>query len=631
MKAMLKFQMLAAVSALAVGIIACSEKEQVTDEPDASDSEYMSDPKTVRIYGEIDPVATPDASGGTVQTRALDDSNYNLYENAKSNFADDDVVGFYSQGGNLQDMQNGTTGPFNNIPMTYSRASGTTSSFVSAPEAMDADVGNFGFKFIYWPYTENMADPGMEVRDTRGYTKDVLFAMRKSDKDLKFNFEHAFTLLSITRGEGFDNPKFDESKFTDEARKAYNYAKANYNLTYMGENDRFYMQVKLNEQIRYMSFPKEKAIEDPDTYAGLTQLKYYVDESSKDNTDWSVFDGFKDNGQVEDQESGTSYPCYTVLVPATYSEFFRDEKHSSSNPYYYKRMEIVSISLFDNEGEWVTVNDIQMIKYDNPDKFDGRQLRGGYRYPLTVAYVGLKPSVFPATIGKWDEEEWTEDRPAGINQDNFPKFIQKYNYWNDNRPIQESMLEYITTDLGEYANIKKKLNSETGDFEGVELTIFLSENIDASEHAGEYSSNTYYIERLYSADVFNGGGHTISDCHLTNGRGFIGTLEGTLTQLNLSGFTLNSVASDAVGVFCQTLAGTGQVLNCRADGVSIVTQGPVGAVAGTRQSGSIVNGCTVRGYLEGSNYDATSGSGESFSPEKTENNNFNGVYFQNIN
>ena len=101
--------------------------------------------------------------------------------------------------------------------------------------------------------------------------------------------------------------------------------------------------------------------------------------------------------------------------------------------------------------------------------------------------------------------------------------------------------------------------------------------------------------------------------------------------MNLSGFTLNSVASDAVGVFCQTLAGTGQVLNCRADGVSIVTQGPVGAVAGTRQSGSIVNGCTVRGYLEGSNYDATSGSGESFSPEKTENNNFNGVYFQNIN
>ena len=633
MKTMLKFQMLAAVCcALAVGAVSCSEETQITDELGTPDSEYKSDSKTVCIYGEIDPIAALGTSDSTVQTRA--ETNYDLYANPKYHFVNGDTVGFYSQGGNFADTrEDGTTGPFHNIPMAYSRNTGTTSSFVSAPEAMDADVGNFGFKFIYWPYTKDMANPGMEVRDEDGYTKDVLFAMRTAEKDLKFNFKHAYTMFSITRGEGFENPKFVAENFTEEAKKAYDYATNHYNLPYMqGENAKYYMQVKLNYEIQYMSFPEDEKINgDPNSsYYGLTPLKFYADNTEKN---WSIFDGFTSNGESTEIE-GKRYPCYTVLVPATYSEFFRH--YGSSETYYYKRLEIASISLFDNEGKWVTISDINLPKYDDATNFVGKLIRGGYRYPLTVAYTGLKPSIFPATVEKWTEEAWTDQRPAGVNQDNFKDFVNAYNAWNDNttgrRPIDNDMkLQQIKKEMGTYANIKEIRENGTETLIGVELTIFLSEDIDASQYTSDFSGNSHYINTLYENDVFNGGGHTISDCHLTNasGSGFIGRLEGRLTQLNLSGFIINSTTTGATGVFCQTLGEKGKVENCRADGISISTSGPVGAVAGTRAVGSTVNGCTVRGYLEGTRCDQTDGSGEEFSGGTGDaNNNFKGVYFQ---
>ena len=635
MKTMLKFQMLAAVCcALAVGAVSCSEETQITDEPGTPDSEYKSEPKTVCIYGEIDPIAVLGTSGSTAQTRA--ETNYELYANPKYHFVNGDTVGFYSQGGDIANPnEDGTTGPFHNIPMAYSRNTGTTSSFVSAPEAMDADVGNFGFKFIYWPYTKDMANPGMEVRDGNGYTKDVLFAMRTAEKDLKFNFKHAYTMFSITRGEGFENPKFVAENFTEEAKKAYDYATNHYNLPYMqGENAKYYMQVKLNYEIQYMSFPEDEKINgDPNSsYYGLTPLKFYADNTEKN---WSIFDGFTSNGESREIE-GKRYPCYTVLVPATYSEFFRH--YGSSETYYYKRLEIASISLFDNEGKWVTISDINLPKYDNPANFVGKLIRGGYRYPLTVAYTGLKPSIFPATVEKWTEEAWTEQRPAGVNQDNFKDFVNAYNRWNTEsglRPINnDTKLQQIKEEMGTYANIKEIRENGSEVLKGVELTIFLSEDIDASQYTSNFSKTSHYIQTLWSTDVFNGGGHTISDCHLTNesGSGFIGRLDGRLTQLNLSGFTINSTTTNnATGVFCQTLGTSGTVENCRAEGVSISTGGPVGAVAGIRKDDSTVKGCTVRGYLEGTGCDLKNGSGEVFSGGTGDaNNNFTGVYFQSI-
>lgn len=631
MKTMLKFQMLAAVCcALAVGAVSCSEETQITDEPGTPDSEYKSDSKTVRIYGEIDPVATIGASGSTVQTRA--GTNYDLYTNPKYRFEDGDTVGFYSQGGNFANTrEDGTTGPFHNIPMAYSRNTGSTSSFVSAPEAMDADVGNFGFKFIYWPYTKDMDGVGMEVRNAQGYTKDVLFAYRLAEKDLKFNFEHAYTMLSITRGEGFDNPQFNMDSFTEEAKKAYQYAISHsYDLTYAraGEDNAYYMQVKLNESIRYMSFPNDIPIDNPDEYVGLTQLKYYVDETSALEKDWSIFDVFTDNDELTEIE-GKTYRCYTVLVPATYSKYFRDYSHS--NGYYYKRLEIASISLFDNEGKWVTVSDINLPKYDNPANFVGKLIRGGYRYPLTVAYTGLKPSVFPATVEKWNEEAWTEQRPAGVNQDNFQTFVDAYN--NLSRPVTtEDGLTNIKNVMRDYANVTEiRSEAEGTPLIGVNLTIFLSGDIDVSQYSENFSSTSHYIRTLYENDVFNGGGHTISGCHLTNGNGFIGTVNGTLTQLNLSDFRINSTSDASVGVFCQMLGVTGKVENCQAEGVSIINQGPVGAIAGSRTEGSTVNGCIVRGYLEGTTCDNTKGWGNEFTESTEEKNNFTGVYFQSTN
>lgn len=629
--------MFVVAGAMAIGSIACSEEPQVPDTPDAPAAN-----EPVYIYGYIEPIVTPDASA--IATRADSQTTYSEYENSKSSFDTGDMVGLYTQGGDMNTTtEGGASGPYKNEPMTYgntSTGSGTTalSSFTS--NTMNADISGFGAKFVYWPYTPDMGNAGMEVRDERGFVKDVLFSFRSSTEGrLSFTMRHAFTLLSITRGEGFDNPRFDESKLTGNAKKAYDYAKRHYDRAYTYARDeyaedgwKFYMQVKLSIPIKCMQFPENESLPStPDEYQGLTPLNYTVSETDTEN-DWSVFDGFKKN--ADNSIDGKTYPCFTVMVPASYSEFFYD--YSSHSPYYRERVQIASISLFDNDGEWVTISDINLPHYKD-DKFDGRLIRAGIRYPLTIAYNGLKPTVFPATVSPWNEEEgWTTTRPAGVSQDNFDKFIEAYNKWSGTgRPIQdETKYKNICTDLEQYANITKIVDAINGRLQGVNVTIFLSGDIDLSEH--NLSGNSHFIEKLYENDAINGGGYTISNGYLTGGGsnggiGFIGELNGTVSRLNLSGFTITApTVTGASGVFCQKLGETGKIQNCRATNVSVATKGPVGAVAGQYAPGATITDCTVTGYLEGTK-NKDKATGEDSGNLISSGNNFNGVYFQSVN
>lgn len=627
--------MFVVAGAMAIGSIACSEEPQVPDTPDTPDAPAANEP--VQIYGYIEPIVTPSASA--ITTRA-DQTTYSEYENAKSSFDTGDQVGLYTEGGDMNTTtESGASGPYKNEPMTYGNttSSGTTalSSFTS--NTMNADISGFGAKFVYWPYTSDMGGAGMEVRDENGFVKDVLFSFRGSTEGrLSFTMRHAFTLLSITRGEGFDTPKFDESKLPENAKKAYDYAKAHYTeayTKYVGDEWKFYMQVKLSIPIKCMQFPEDVTLPNiPDTYHGLTPLNYTAPENAPDN-DWSIFDGFRQNANTSVEDK--TYPCFTIMVPASYSEFFYD--YSSHSPYYRERVQIASISLFDNDGEWVTISDINLPHY-NEDKFDGRLIRAGYRYPLTIAYNGLKPTVFPATVSPWNEAEgWTTTRPAGVSQDNFRDFIAAYNKWSsEGRPIQdETKYDNICKDLGQYANITRIVSNTDGSLQGVNVTIFLSGNIDLSEY--DLSSNSCFIEKLCENDAINGGGYTISNSYLTGGGnnggiGFIGELNGTVSGLNLSGFTITAPnVTVASGVFCQKLGATGKIQHCRATNVSVATNGPVGAVAGQYDSGAAITDCTVTGYLEGTANNSDKATGEGSGDLTSSGNNFNGVYFQSVN
>lgn len=148
----------------------------------AADNEVEPEPTKVRL--EIVPVLN-----GMVQSRASiseEDKTYYQFETG-------DNCGYFSANGGPGDAG------YNNLKMTF------TGGLFTCDEVID--INRLGHTVAYFPYDENITE-GVDVRKSDGSVIDLLVGLDGSYKPLEgysVNFVHAFSMLIIKGGKGFEH------------------------------------------------------------------------------------------------------------------------------------------------------------------------------------------------------------------------------------------------------------------------------------------------------------------------------------------------------------------------------------------------------------------------------------------
>lgn len=119
---------------------------------------------------------------------------------AETGFGQDDVIGLFSEGGNLDP---GSGGKLVNVPMKFDSSKGEN-GYVFVNEEVNADVNQLGKVYLYYPYAKGAEQPGgaSVVDPENGRVYDFLIAY--DDWGAGYVFYHAFCKLRIRCGEGFD-------------------------------------------------------------------------------------------------------------------------------------------------------------------------------------------------------------------------------------------------------------------------------------------------------------------------------------------------------------------------------------------------------------------------------------------
>lgn len=573
----------------------------------ASDEEEISSilPKEKPAGQTVAIECNIESFGTALGTRAgTNEAVYGYYNEAKRSFSAGDTIGFFSKGGNLYPADSvwyDPLGGFFNFPMTH--RSGAT----FGADEMEADISKFDYRFIYWPYHKDMySAKGIPVRDANGNTIDLMIAGSSGSRSL--NLKHAFSVIHLFRGNGFDAPKLPEVMPEGIPEKA--------------QADEGYIQVKMATPIQNMKMypqtPKYNEKEMGSNDYSLTLFEFLPPDPD-DGQDWSVFDGFK---RINEKEYGILLPTLDNSV-AFYKNYMNwtTDGAGSSNRRNKESSQIKSISLWDNDGNWRTITDIQMAEHDNVDKnpedwkTDNKRLYGGICYPLTVEMNNLGAQVFPARVMTWDSQNITETRPNGINKDQFLEdFIPAYNTLNGVRAsgtIGTELDEAIETfNKGGYGTVTKQTREDApGTTVSCTVMMFLSEDIEIDNSS--YAELAYLMPQIYEGDIFEGNGHTISGISFVKNadnvkgepRTFVKEVKGTIRNLKIEDFDVeyspDAPNEEPTGIFCARLAATGSLLRCEAHNVDFSYRGPVGAIAGTVEKGATIANCEVSGVISG--------------------------------
>ena len=157
-----------------------------TKEALVSDAGYTGN--ALRIYADIGRM--PTASTKTT----LDD--FDSYV-AETGFSDGDMIGFYS----IRDASGDASKGYSNYPMTYS----PDGNYFTNEELVVDYPNNLGYTFAYYPYSPSNTDV-IDIYRADGSVEDILVAGSSQivQGRIYFGFRHAFSMLVIIPGAGFD-------------------------------------------------------------------------------------------------------------------------------------------------------------------------------------------------------------------------------------------------------------------------------------------------------------------------------------------------------------------------------------------------------------------------------------------
>ena len=142
----------------------------------------------LRIYADIGRMPP-------VQTRTvLDDLGSYLSE---PGFSEGDMIGFYS----MRDALGDASGGYSNYPMYYSESG----NYFTNEELVVDYPNNLGYTFAYYPYSSSNTDV-IDIYRPDGSVEDILVAGSSQivQGRIYFGFRHAFSMLIIIPGAGFD-------------------------------------------------------------------------------------------------------------------------------------------------------------------------------------------------------------------------------------------------------------------------------------------------------------------------------------------------------------------------------------------------------------------------------------------
>lgn len=496
------------------------------------------------------PGSSPSRAGAQIGAEADEWSYYT--------FRKGDVLGLYSQYGNID----GGDPAFNNEALEYLQDASQMFQFRSSKLFAPEEIVKGGI-FLYFPWSEDISSsPGLDLRKLgedamhRPTLRCEDFLMcntmdKESMTDYKLygNFDHTFGEIIITRGEGFDNPK---NEFNQPDSTIHVVMKNPYTHVYLSKTSNpWAVAPKLYNEVGY----------DADN------SPYFIDART-----WEAWRGKDYAVTISDgsNEEEITKPAWYVILPTI-----------PNNP-----TEIDYIELYDNEGVLQRVTSIPLMN-------GSRKIETGWRYPIMIEMKELVPTVFPFRVIPWNaNKDLTQKRTRGISSaDDFQKWINAYNqFLSSGRSFEEELFNY--------GDKYTDLNTNTDYWH-----FHLLNNIDISS----LMVNGAYIATL--EDVLDGEAPTLSDgfrhdnLTITGMKApLVGSLRGQnagVENITIGKNTLiNSTTITPIGVIANGMSGGAKVDNCIINDIFLVSRGPVGAIAGQLNNGSITN-CTVSGTLIG--------------------------------
>ena len=508
-----------------------------------------SAPETETPYTGADQLkVTARVSARTEQTRVVTNTDDNW---TVAGFSTGDVAGLFMSHGNL-DVDNGA-GAFNNARMIYNGPSSSNGAvFVSDGLSVDRAQMNGTEAVLYYPYSPNI-ESGVLLRDAQGRCTDYMVVRRLTGAaqgsafNLSGEFEHNFSEVVITRGDGFrEVPEAYKDEITIVLNESYSHVRMTDNLNPPAANGIYQGGYKV-------------------------LLNYLADGEDADKCkEWKAWRGADYGGQ----------PAWYAVLPTAFT---------TNNP--AKRSTLASVMIYDDNGVEQLVTDIALNDSNQKDP-NGSTLTpvlptlvSGMRYVIEIKSDGIEIKIFPHEILKWGEEkDITVKREAGISTaEEFMLWLGYYNQYTTDRNNTT-----VEQELMKFGN--KIVEESTGK---TSWEFFILNDIEFKD------SDNVRINKL--EDVLDGLGNTLSNIRI--GQSMIGTIAdgGTLKSLVIEGLTVNRTSgTEATGGVAEKITG-GSVENCDID-ATVVGSGNVGILAASMTGGKVVD-CNFSGLLVGAGSD----------------------------
>ena len=311
------------------------------------------------------------------------------------------------------------------------------------------------------------------------------------------------------------------------------------------------------------------------------------DVENEDAKKWTAWQG----DAYKDKENKEYPDAWYVLLPTTFG---------ANNGTGMAEVDYVEIT--DDYGKTHKISSISLYR---STKF----LNPGDRYPLVVEMKGLEPTLRPVDIIDWNDEEIEDYLPEGISS------VGDFNTWKN------AYTDYLSSSNSTLIETLAKYGDRTvsSDRTITSWHFYVTHDID-------FKDTEFSIGKLAAGDILDGRNNTISNIKIKE-NGFIGTLSGSLMNLNLQGVNvLNDSPDSPTGGLAGIIEG-GIVDHCSIDAV-VESAGAVGMCAGSISGGTVQNS-TFMGLIIGAescpDYLFGSSSG---SPVLT--NNINGVVYSSL-
>lgn len=243
------------------------------------------------------------------------------------------------------------------------------------------------------------------------------------------------------------------------------------------------------------------------------------------------------------------------------------------------------------EIDYIEVTDITNVPQKvKPTKEALPELKGEWKYPLTIQMEGLTPTVYPHKIVPWGEPiEIEVNQTVGIyTKEKFQEWLNLYNQYSGDLPTDASNSGF--EEFGEYNDSEEPKG----------WRFYLRDNIDCSKIT---ATNGVLINTLKDGVMLDGCGNILSNLKLEASEGgkagLIGKIEGgNLRNLRLEFVTVtNAHSGSPAGCIAAEISG-GQILNCTVKNafMSCKKGGPSGVLAG-KMTGGIVDNCKFHGTV----------------------------------